>query len=1166
MSLRRTASLMLAVVLLMSAFVVAAPMPAGAQTDPVASRQAKLEADLRSLREEREKLQERIAELLGPEEQAEKKNLRAKVEVINRQIRVKELELRNVTKGRLARGQDAIRASYTSELRALEAQKADKRRETIEKFEKILSETQDRNLSPEVMFRLAQLYFEESYYQYTLQMDEYDRLAESGQDPGLPPDPTYNRSIQLYRQIVEEHPNYARADAAMYLLAFCYMENGDVDVALKTYQEMIGRYPSSSYIPEAHVRMGEIYFERGEFNRSAYDQAIYHYKQVDTRSKFYDKALYKLGWTYYKMATIYNPEPLDQAVDYFTQVLDYYEMRPTKRIGAGDDLRKESIDYIAIAFTDMRDGLGYAKNYFATKGNPKWTKDILEKMVEVYFAADNYEEGRATAFHYLEQYPYDVKDPSIALLVVDSYDKEGDYPNVVEWTEKIAEDYGPDSAWRKNVRGTREQINGADKIVMNSLYANATFNHDMALKAGIAGDEKEANARFNRAIRSYDLYTTMFPEAPRRKQSLFNLGEAYYDTGRFVEAADFYQKVLDFPAKQDCKGCIDAEFNKVKALQKAVEEEGLPNEDIRKLVEAEGGSQIKVEDVGTLSLKRMPLTPVAQSYVDSLVAYAPKASKGSDVDPASAATAPAPFLVAAGRVYFWYGHMDQANGLFQKVASEYGGSPAESNARFYLVEGAKLGGEIRDVVDFLKNNPAQQAELRDEETKLKNNAIWVIASRARDESKGNEAIAAYMEAYDADPTSDDAPSALHNIAVIYEQDLHNITRANEYLVRVAQEFPTYEYSAEDLFHAAYNFEKIGRFEDAQKTYYQYSQTYSNMPKAEDALFNATNLAIKDFRFSEAITLAREYSERYPDAKDAGEPLFQIARINERLNNLPDAQATYNEYLDRFTNDPEHIIEAHTKLGVWAYKAGDSTEASRHLNLAVAIYDQYAGAVEGAKGYAAEAKFYQADPIWNQYTAQKFTGDITQDATILQEKAATFKQLQGLYEEVIGYADFEWFTAGLHMIGMINREFSESLFTAPVPDGLTPEQEDEYIIKLEDIAFPIKEKAAEAFQKNVDKGRAERVRNKWIDQSWAMAKLYDPKIEEDKFEEPVFDGQVAFAGAKFALEPKAKAAPAVEEVPDLPAEPAAEPAAEPSTEPAETEEPAADAPGDAVEEG
>ena len=52
------------------------------------------------------------------------------------------------------------------------------------------------------------------------------------------------------------------------------------------------------------------------------------------------------------------------------------------------------------------------------------------------------------------------------------------------------------------------------------------------------------------------------------------------------------------------------------------------------------------------------------------------------------------------------------------------------------------------------------------------------------------------------------------------------------------------------------------------------------------------------------------------------------------------------YLAHHFDTPVQQFDA-AKLGVWAYKAGDSTEASRHLNLAVAIYDQYAGAVEGA---------------------------------------------------------------------------------------------------------------------------------------------------------------------------------------------------------------------------
>ena len=50
-------------------------------------------------------------------------------------------------------------------------------------------------------------------------------------------------------------------------------------------------------MPEAWIRVGEFYFDQGDLlkAREAYAQAM---RTPD--SKFYDKALYKLAWTYYR--------------------------------------------------------------------------------------------------------------------------------------------------------------------------------------------------------------------------------------------------------------------------------------------------------------------------------------------------------------------------------------------------------------------------------------------------------------------------------------------------------------------------------------------------------------------------------------------------------------------------------------------------------------------------------------------------------------------------------------------------------------------------------------------------------------------------------------------------------------------------------------------------
>jgi len=126
--------------------------------------------------------------------------------------------------------------------------------------------------------------------------------------------------------------------------------------------------------------------------------------------------------------------------------------------------------------------------------------------------------------------------------------------------------------------------------------------------------------------------------------------------------------------------------------------------------------------------------------------------------------------------------------------------------------------------------------------------------------------------------------------------------------------------------------------------------------------------------------------------------------------------------------------------------------------------------------------------------------------------------------------FEWATAALFMIGKINKDFAEALFSAPIPDDLPPEQQDLYIVRLEELAFPLKKKSINAFEANIDKGKAEKKRNKWLDFSYDELKTYKPEIVEAKYELYTSEAAASMSAVDFGS-PK--------QIQDLPA-PTAEP--------------------------
>src|SRR5258706_9318922 len=122
-------------------------------------------------------------------------------------------------------------------------------------------------------------------------------------------------AIALYNRLLTEYPSYKNSDQVLYQMARAYDELGRTDEAIETMERLIHANPHSSHLDEAHFRRGEYFFTRRRFRdaESAYSGIV----KLGAASEFYELALYKLGWTFYKQ------EFYEEAVQKDNCLLDY---------------------------------------------------------------------------------------------------------------------------------------------------------------------------------------------------------------------------------------------------------------------------------------------------------------------------------------------------------------------------------------------------------------------------------------------------------------------------------------------------------------------------------------------------------------------------------------------------------------------------------------------------------------------------------------------------------------------------------------------------------------------------------------------------------------------------------------------------------------------------
>lgn len=292
-------------------------------------------------------------------------------------------EVREFIQDEIVTRQKRIASSYQSQIDRIDEEQTRLRKEAIDRLEAFVFRHREHDrYTPDAIFRLAELYYEDSLDEFNKSVDNFDRdvdLYNRGKLLDLPQekDKDFRRSIALYKYLhwvpqgtqmdalsgrlagvvlPKRWPDYRNADAALYLQGFCEAEMGETDRAIATLSSLEKHYPKSGYIAEAWLRVGELYFENADFEQAA---DAYRRAAATKDPKMYALALYKLGWSYFQMYRY------PDAVAWFQKLIEYYdEELPKARAeakakgqelpedGQGANLRKEAVEYLAKSLAE----------------------------------------------------------------------------------------------------------------------------------------------------------------------------------------------------------------------------------------------------------------------------------------------------------------------------------------------------------------------------------------------------------------------------------------------------------------------------------------------------------------------------------------------------------------------------------------------------------------------------------------------------------------------------------------------------------------------------------------------------------------------------------------------------------------------------------------------
>src|ERR1700687_3231845 len=215
----------------------------------------------------------------------------------------------DITRKKEDKGTAAPARQYDQFRLGVELQVASKRREQIDSLSKIISLSPDPKEAPSLLFRLGELYWEESkfyFFEANRKDDDLINAMNRGDSAGqqrakaekeqlsAKSKELSQMAVEEYSEIVQKYKNYERTDEVLYFLGHNLMESGEERRALVAYKRLIDKYKKSKFLPDALLAYGEYYFNSSKGKKDLVEKALDYYKQAAafTDNQVYGFALY----------------------------------------------------------------------------------------------------------------------------------------------------------------------------------------------------------------------------------------------------------------------------------------------------------------------------------------------------------------------------------------------------------------------------------------------------------------------------------------------------------------------------------------------------------------------------------------------------------------------------------------------------------------------------------------------------------------------------------------------------------------------------------------------------------------------------------------------------------------------------------------------------------
>ncbi len=348
-------------------------------------------------------------------------------------------------------------------------------------------------------------------------------------------------AIELYKNLLAKYPLYPRNDQVLYQMSRACEELGRTEEAMAVMERLVRDYPQSRYIDEVQFRRAEFYFSHRKYleAESAYETIV----KLGEASFYYELALYKLGWTFYKQ------ELYDEAQDRFIALLDH-------KVSAGydfsqeeDETERKRVDdtfrVVSLGFSNLG-GAESVVEYFAGHGKRSYEDRVYSNLAEFYFDKRRYADAAAAYSAFVSRNPFHKKAPNFHMRVIEIH-TAGGFPSLVLDAKKAyASTYGLKAEyWKHHDPAARPDVLGNLKTNLTDLAHHYHAAYQKTRKEG------EKQAHLKEALHWYRAFLASFPADGESPAINYQLADLLLENNDFGRAAAEYEKTAyAYPAHE----------------------------------------------------------------------------------------------------------------------------------------------------------------------------------------------------------------------------------------------------------------------------------------------------------------------------------------------------------------------------------------------------------------------------------------------------------------------------------------------------------------------------------------------------------------------------------------------------------------------------------------